>query len=575
VHGETAASRLTWVGRVRAALARDPEPVVAALVGALTLALLASTAGAGIVRDEGYYFRAAREYHAWFEALLPRLAAGHLGEAFGDAALKQAFGYNTEHPGLMKLLMGFTWKVAHGWLGLSSRLGFRLAAMLVVSLGAAVTHLFGARLYGRAVGLLAVALYLACPHVFYHAHLAAFDAPVTALIVVTTYAFWRGLESRRWAVLTGLAFGLALATKHNAVFLLPTLTLAFVGSRFRQLRTGVARRVPLALVAMVVLGPLVLYATYPFGWHAPLERLGAYYAYHLRHEHYPVDYLGTLYRSPPFPWSFPWVMTALTVPLPTLVAGLAGVVLVVRDLVQPASPRRDAAWILLPALLVPPFVISLPSVPIFGGVKHWLPMMPFFTLLAARAVVTAGVTLRSVVTGRRGVALAWALAGAMVLLPALETARSQPLGHTYYNELALGAPGAAALGMPRGFWGGAGGALLPVLDRLAQPGDTVFSHRMNAYSFSAYQGDGLLRADLAWTGDLSRARWALIYHQREHQDAEYAAWLRALDRRPAASVVIDGVPIVSLYRLGAAADPSPMFRPPPPSGGAAAQEEGR
>jgi len=87
---------------------------------------------------------------------------------------------------------------------------------------------------------------------------------------------------------------------------------------------------------------------------------------------------------------------------------------------------------------------------------------------------------------------------------------------------------------------------------------------MNTYAFTAYQGDGLLRPDLAWTGDLGSARWALAYHQREHQDVEYAAWLLALDRRPAASVVVDGVPIVSLYRLGAAGDPAPLFRPPAP-----------
>ena len=552
------------LARLRAALARDPEPAVAVLVALLTLILLAATAGAGIVRDEGYYFRAAREYHAWFEALGPRLAAGHLGEAFSDATLTRAFGYNPEHPGLVKLLMGFTWKVGHGWLGLEARLGFRLAAMLLVAVGAAFTHLFGARLYGRAVGLLAVVLYLACPHVFYHAHLAAFDAPVTALIVATTYAFWRSLVSRPWAWLTGVFFGLALATKHNAAFLPPTFAIVFVVARLGDLRAGRLPRPPLALVAMLVLGPLVLYALYPYGWHAPFERLAAYYRYHLNHEHYPVDYLGTLYRSPPFPWSFPWVMTALTVPLPILVAGLAGIVLVLRDLRAPASPRRDAAWLLLAAVVVPPFIISLPSVPIFGGVKHWLPMMPFFTLAAARAVVTAAASLRALAMGRLGPTLAWCLTLAMVVLPALETARSHPLGHTYFNELALGPQGAAALGLPRGFWGGAGGSLLPTLDHLAAPGDAVFSHRMNAYAFSAYQEDGLLRSDLRWTPELDDARWALTYHQREHQDVEYAAWLRALDRRPAASVLVDGVPIVSLYRLGARGDPAPLFRPPAP-----------
>ena len=70
---------------------------------------------------------------------------------------------------------------------------------------------------------------------------------------------------------------------------------------------------PRAFLAMAVLGPLLLYVFYPYGWLDPLPRLGAYYGYHLRHEHYPVDYFGTLWREPPFPISYPFIMSAITV----------------------------------------------------------------------------------------------------------------------------------------------------------------------------------------------------------------------------------------------------------------------
>ncbi|MBI3178608.1 MAG: glycosyltransferase family 39 protein, partial [Deltaproteobacteria bacterium] len=200
---------MTLGARIKAAVERDS--VIATLVGAAAVVLLAATATNGFVRDEGYYFRAAREYFSWFQTLWEKFPELH---HFSDATLTRAFGYNIEHPGLVKILSGWTWYVAHSR-GTSQATGFRLAAQIITGVGTAFTYLLGARLTSRGVGLLAVVLLFACPHVFYHAHLACFDAPVMALTVVTTYAFWRSLSSRRWIVLAGVAWGLALATKHN------------------------------------------------------------------------------------------------------------------------------------------------------------------------------------------------------------------------------------------------------------------------------------------------------------------------------------------------------------------------
>jgi hypothetical protein len=521
-------------------------------VGAVVF--LALTAQQGFVRDEGYYFRAAREYHAWFEELGRAVLDGQPARAFSDTTLRRFFGYNTEHPGFAKLLMGWTWRIFHDWLGLvSNATGYRLASMMLVGLGLAFTYLFGARLWGRRHGALAVALLLVCPHFFYHSHLACFDGPITALGVVVTYCFWRSLRERRFVLWTGVAFGVALATKHNAVFLPPTLVLAYAAARAPSWSRE-SFKVPWALVSMAVLGPVLLYVFYPFGWHAPLARLGAYYGYMLRHENYPVDYFGTLYREPPFPWSYPYVMSAITIPLTVLLPGIAGYVAIAARRLRGSVTRTlpdetsDGEWLLLVSTLVPPLIISIPSVPIFGGTKHWMPMMPFFALAAAWAVWRAHDELGSLLRGRARLLSGLAVACA-VLLAALETARTHPLGHTYFNELVLGHQGAAALGMPRGFWGGAGRALLDELNTKAPPNARVYTHRMNADSFRMYQADGLIRADLRQTLRLDDAAFALFYCQREHQDVEYRIWMLRDDARPLKTVAFDGVPIVELYDL--------------------------
>ncbi|MCZ7679127.1 MAG: glycosyltransferase family 39 protein [Sandaracinaceae bacterium] len=77
-------------------------------------------------------------------------------------------------------------------------------------------YIFGARAYGRQVGAFAAIAFALLPRVFYHAHLDCFDVPIVLMMTLVTYCYWRSLTDPRWAIWTGITYGLALATKHNA-----------------------------------------------------------------------------------------------------------------------------------------------------------------------------------------------------------------------------------------------------------------------------------------------------------------------------------------------------------------------
>jgi hypothetical protein len=291
---------------------------------------------------------------------------------------------------------------------------------------------------------------------------------------------------------------------------------------------------------------------YPYGWHAPLERIGNYISYHMHHEHYPVDYFGTLYVAPPFPWSYPWVMTGITTPLVVLVTGCAGCLAWIYRYPWDGSmdhQKNLGRWLVIFGCLVPPAVIAIPTVPIFGGTKHWMPMMPFFCLLSAHVVLKALAQLQEYLPTqwRHGVAVA----GIMMVLamPMADTWRTHPFGHTYFNDIIGGHQGAAAIGMPRTFWAGDGRSLLPLLNAEAQPKALVYTHRINQDSFQAYQKNGWIRSDLRWTENLEQADFAFFNWQREYITDQYKIWRRNRDQRPLASVTLDDVPIVSLYRM--------------------------
>ena len=540
---------------------RAARLVTLAWAGA-TFAVAAATAPAqGIGRDEGIYLVAAESYAAfWGEALRAPSRALALADA--------RYAVNHEHPPLAKELYGATHALLTRALGWTGHLqGFRCGAFLVAALVSWLLASAGREVAGLGGALLAPALFWAAPRHFYHAHPAALDLPIAALWLATVLAYRRSLDAdairaRRWALVTGFAFGAALSVKHNAWFLPPLLALHWVLTRWPSLRARSwrerARAVPLAFPAMVVMGPALLLASWPWLWRDPWGRLREYVAFHLQHENYSWQYLGRLLREPPFPVEYPFVVTALTVPAAVLLLFAAGFGQAAVRLVRAAGGARpdvsisdEALWLL--NALFPIALIAWPSVPHFGGVKHWLAAMPFLALLGARTLVSAG----SLLSPRRAGLVTAALAASALVPAAWAVIHFHPYGTAAYNELASGAPGAASLGMQRQFWGDDVVGLLPDLNRHATPGARVWWQETAYYAVRAWQRDGRVRPDLRWVDRPEDADLAIWHFHQEFRDKEFRTWTAfggplgagapAREVRPVAGLYLDEVPLVQVY----------------------------
>jgi len=530
--------------------------------GAIVLAVAAATSPAvGISRDESVYVEAGGSYaRFWREALRD--------PAHVLAAVDRHYALNHEHPGFAKGLFGLTRTALSDATGLLGKVqGSRVGAWVLAALLAAVLALWGFDLAGPLCGAIAPALFFLVPRNFWHAHPAVLDLPVTALALATTYAFWRSTSASRgrlstagWAVASGLLLGAALGTKHNAWFLPPVLLVAWLLGAYRGRQTGhgpasegavgVVRghRFPWALVAMVGIGPLVLVASWPWLWHHTFPRIQAWLGYHLHHENYPWMYFGALLREPPFPVAYPFVVTALTVPLAILVAMGGGIAQAVARILAAWRGRGPEVsipteWLLLLSALFPIALIAWPTVPRFGGVKHWMPAMPFLALLGARALVTSGRRLwparAALVTG--GLAFA-ALAPA-----AWQVAHVHPFGTAAWNEIAGGAPGAATMGMQRQFWGEAAVAVLPALNAHAAPGSRVWFQETTALAAHQYQRDERLRKDLLVASGPEDADISIWQYHQEFRDREFRTWTEFRTTRPVAGAYLDEVPLVQVY----------------------------
>lgn len=230
--------------------------------------LLASSAELGMSRDESFYVDAANQYGGWFELL-----AEDSSRAFRREAVDRMWHYNHEHPSLVKSVFAFFHLLQEDHeIFDQAAMSYRFGGMLSAGLLLWLIYIFGARVYGRPVGIFAALAFALMPRIFYHSQLDCFDVPIVLMMTLVTYCYWRGLTDWRWVIVTGIVYGLALETKHNA-WMLPAIfwihwIFIVLGQRHQGGEAGWRRRLFLALA---ILGPLLAIAgTFYFAVLAPV-----------------------------------------------------------------------------------------------------------------------------------------------------------------------------------------------------------------------------------------------------------------------------------------------------------------
>jgi hypothetical protein len=579
-------------------MTRRARLLVAAALGLATTVLLAlGHRQVGYVRDEGIYFAASRSHAAWVARLLDSP-----GQALAAPARDRAFAVNHEHPALLKIAAGVSAlllaepgpaptpgqeRAAAGLLPLLPEgAAMRLPAQLLAGLAVALLFLAGAGLAGPPVprarpkppvssdiphvssdippvpeaspllaGLCAALWFIALPHVWFHAGLHAFDVPVAAATLAVVLIYRRALTDRRWALALGPALGVAISIKHNALFIPVLLALHYgLCLLLARRRPTAGQWLPLPFLSMAVLAPLTVVALWPWLWSDPLGRLLEYLEFHRLHAYYNTEFLGINYNRPPLPISYPFVLTWATVPTGALLLALLGLVLGLRKDLRPApvpkaSPtstwsapllghdRRDGLlWAMFAAF--PLVLIAAPTIPIFGGTKHWLTAYPFLALAAA----SAWIALARAARGR------WRHAPAIVLLlllvPGLwSTINGHPHGLSQYAPLVGGPRGAADLGLLRGFWGH---AVPPSLLDPTRPGAPIYLHDLHELARLQYQREGRWAPENA-PAPVGRARSALFFEERHMRTYELQIWSAQGTVAPTEVLTLDDVPLTSRY----------------------------
>jgi hypothetical protein len=554
------------------------------LLGVLAfVSVLIAQRGQGMVRDEVHYMNYGSSYaEGWgnfFAGEDQTTSKETITKYFGGGG---ATDNNREHPPLMKTMFGISERLLSRKLEWASPVtAYRLPTALMFGVLVFLVALFASGVWGLAEGLIAGLLLAFMPRLFFHAGLATFDVPVVTAWFATLYAYYKALQSRWWVIGFGVLYGLALATKHNAVLMPAVIVVHYawvavrsqrltqdpgVGGFFRALVIGLWKIRPSLLIGMLVIGPLVFVALWPWMWFEPTSHVSDWLSFHLTHVHYNFEYLGQNWNAPPFPWHIAIVTTVVTVPVATMVAGACGAVVVVARSVRGQAADAELAPVLLlflsAGVAMGPFLLR--TTPIFGAEKHWAAAMPTITVFAAVGLVAVvGMALDrlralGLIPDRRdrmARLTATAVVGALVVFASIaETRASQPYGLSHYNALAGGAPGGADMGMNRQFWGYSARGVLPWLSEHApkegQPPAHVYSHDASP-TWGWYHRMNLLPRTMPDAGHeqggIARSKFSIVVHEKHFNRHDYLIWNAYKTVQPAFVLTDDGVPIVTVY----------------------------
>ena len=384
------------------------------------------------------------------------LSIRHLSQTFDESAHMYSgmeywqhgdFGVNPEHPPLVKLLatlpllnLGIKvspppdmfFRYASGFGGVqflysndAERLMFRsrLAASLLTLLLAILVFAAGREMFGAESALLSLLILVFEPNILANGALVTTDIGATCGIFAAIYFFYRYAKKRTVGrlITCGIVAGLALATKHSALFVFPLFVLFAIMELFLQPSTSQSGSTPqprlsqaaqwVGSVAVICLVSVaVLWSFYGFRYHArpgalqmnpPLEVYvqGLSHPWqaratitlshsHLLPESYvygfsdleiiseqgrPTFILGKLYGSGRW-FYFPAAFLIKS----TLGFLLLLILLIFAKNLRGVEKRREVLYIALPASIY--FGITLIS-RLDLGFRHLLPVFPFLIVL--------------------------------------------------------------------------------------------------------------------------------------------------------------------------------------------------
>jgi len=291
--------------------------------------------------------------------------------------------------------------------------GRSCAIAISIVLGLAIAY-FARRYFGAGVALAAVFLYAADPNFLAHGRYMKNDVAAALAIFVAVMVWGAYLlnPTRLRLAMSGVALGLALATKDSALVLLPVMLILYFVHEWQQRRSFSPSRFARGFATAGLVAFLVIFAVYGFEVEPigdsglfrrffpdggavariPIPALGYFSGLSAIWLKQTVGGLGSGYvlgRPAVFGhWYTSPVALAVKTPLADLCLFALAAVLAIARCRRLKMRDVNFKWFLLAAPPIVYLAISLPAA-FNAGIRHLLPMYPFLYILAAAVILSS------------------------------------------------------------------------------------------------------------------------------------------------------------------------------------------
>ena len=296
--------------------------------------------------DEKAYTLCARSFIEWTKSPDP----------FSQKNLFKYWDVGYEHPSIVKILSGITWKIFHNKVG--ELVSCRLATMINFSLLIVVLYIFSSPLIGKTIAMCSSIFLLCIPDVVEYAHFAEININLSIFWFLIALFFMKGLKTKYWIYVSGIIFGLALGSKITTL-IIPIAILAWI--LIYKPEKSIS-----SYIIFLLIGVLTFVLLWPSLWFDFPSKLIEHTKFHA----------SSIAIAPSKPWYFAIKTFFSGIPLGLNILFIVGIIGVLIE-------RNKLGMLSLINVFVM-FVISfIPQVYPGEGMRYFLPIIPFVTILCA------------------------------------------------------------------------------------------------------------------------------------------------------------------------------------------------
>jgi len=410
------------------------------------------------------------------------------------------------------------------------------------------TYLLVQRALSTRLAIFSVLFLIGFPRFLGHSFNNPKDIPLACISVITIYLYYLRLTSgrKRFSLLLIVAGGIGFATRIQYVIIpamLLSYTIIYICIKYSNIKQIIRELILLwdlfaAILASIPMGIVF----WPYFWSdtlIKLQRMAEFYLYHQAQAKLLIRYWGEDYiPGHSMPWHYAPVMLAITTPLITLGFFLIGSLRVIISWIRHRVGEKETGFFYLLLVFwivigIVPFI--LPGQRVYGGIRHFLFIIPAFCIVAAIGMDSAIRRIEEKI--KRWSCMVIALIFIFLFISVLPY---HPLYTVYYNAL-VGGPKGALNRFSLENWGNSYKGACRFINENAEPDSTVLA-MMIPDILRLY-----LRSDIKVLGPKSANIPGTSYDYSIYfiRDLDL---LKNKDKIPVFSVSVKGQPICNVHK---------------------------